>query len=172
MESQFPLVPCSVAKSSLTVFDPMDCSMPGFAVLHCLPEFAQTHVHWVGDAIQPSHPLLPLLLLPSSLSEHLGLSIELALFIRWSKYWSFSSSISPSGEYSGLISFKIDWIGLLLVQLSLRSLLQHHNSKTLILLYGPPLTFRHDYGKNHSFDYMDLCQQSDVSVFEYSLGLS
>ena len=98
-------------------------------------------------------------------------SIALALCIRWSKYWSFSSSISPSSEYSGLISCKIDWIGLLLVQLTLRSLLQHHNSKTLILLYGPTLTSRHDYGKNHSFDYMGLCQQSDVSALVYSLGL-
>ena len=85
----------------------MNCSTPGFPVLQHLPEFAQTHVHWVGDIIQPSHPLSPLLLLPSD---------ELALCIRWPKYWSFSFSISPSNEYSGLISFRIDWFDLLAVQ--------------------------------------------------------
>ena len=91
----------------------MNCSTPGFPILHCLPEFAQTYVHWVGDAIQPSHPLLP----PSSpalnLSQHQ--SSESALPIRWPKYWSFSFSISPSNEYSGLICFKIDWFDLLAI---------------------------------------------------------
>ena len=87
----------------LTPFDPMDCSMPGFPVHHQLPELTQTHVHRVGDAIQPSHPLL----FPSpptfNLSQHQGLSSESVLHITWSKYWSFS--ISPSNDYSGLISF-------------------------------------------------------------------
>ena len=99
----------SVAQSCLTLCDPMGCSTPDFPVHNQLPELAQTHVHWVSDAIQPSHPLSP----PSppnfNLSQHQGLSNESALHIRWPKYWSFSFSISPSNEYSGLISFTIDW---------------------------------------------------------------
>ena len=87
----------------------MDCSMQVFPVLHHIPEFAQTHVHWVGDVIQPSHPLLSPLLLPSIFPSIRIFSNESALRIRWPKYWSFSFSISPSNEYSGLISFWIDW---------------------------------------------------------------
>ena len=87
----------------------MDCSTPAFPVLHHFPEFSQTHVHGVNDAIQPSHPLLPLSPPALKISEHQGnFSNELALCIRWPKYWSFSFSISPSSEYSGLISFRID----------------------------------------------------------------
>ena len=101
----------------------MDCSMPGFPVLHYLPEFAQTQIRWVGDAIQPSHPLVS----PSSLAfnppQHQGLFSESALRIRWPKYWSFSFSISPSNEYSGLISFRMDWLDLLAVQETLKNLL-------------------------------------------------
>ena len=99
--------------------------------LHCLLEFAQTHVHWVSDAIQPSHPLsllFPFALNPSSIRVF---SNESALRIRWPKYWKFSFSISPSNEYSGLISFRIDWIDLL--QATLKSLLQHHNLTASIL---------------------------------------
>ena len=102
----------------------MDSSTPGFPVLHYLPEFAQTHVHWVSDAIQLSHPLSPALLLPSIFPSMKVFSNELALRIMWSKYWSFS--FSPSNEYSGLISFRIDWFDLLAVQGTLKSLLQHH----------------------------------------------
>ena len=103
---------CSVAKSCPTLCDPMDCSMPGFPVLHYLPEFPQTHVHWVDDAIQPSHLLLSSPDL--NLSQHQGLfPNESALPIRWSQYWSFSFSISPPNEYSGLISLRTDWIDLL-----------------------------------------------------------
>ena len=83
----------------------MDCNTPGFPILHCLPEFAQTHAHWVSDAIQSSHPLSP----PSSLAQHQGLFQWVILCIRCPKYWSFSPNISPSNEYSGLISFRIDW---------------------------------------------------------------
>ena len=86
--------------------DPMDCSVPGFPVLHYLPVFAQTHVHCVDDAIQPAHPLVPLSPPAFSLSQYQGLSNEMALHIRWPKCWSFS--ISPPKEYSGLISFRID----------------------------------------------------------------
>ena len=105
--------------------------MAGFPVHHQCPELAQTHVHQVRDATQPSCPRL----LPSSPAfnptQHWGLLNELALHIRWPKYWSFS--ISPSNEYSGLISFKIDWFELLAVQQTLKSLLQHHSSKASVL---------------------------------------
>ena len=122
---------CSVTKSCLTLCDPMGCSTPGFPVLHCLLEFAQTHVHWVSDAIQLPHLLQPLLfplLFPS-----IGVfSSESTLSIRWPKYCSFSFIISPSSEYLGLNSFRIDWFDLLVVQGTLKSLLQHHNSKAPI----------------------------------------
>ena len=92
----------------------MDCKTPGFPVFHYLLEFAQTHVHWVNDAIQPYHLLLPLLLLPSVFPSIKVFSNESALHIRWPKYWSFS--ISHSNEYSGLISFRTDWFDLLAVE--------------------------------------------------------
>ena len=92
---------CSVTKSCPTLCDPMNCSMPGFPVLHCLPEFAQTHVHQVGDAIQPFVLCCPLLLLPSIFSSIRVFSNESTLRLRWSKYWRFSFSISPSNVYSG-----------------------------------------------------------------------
>ena len=109
---------------------------PGFPFLHHLPEFAQTHVCWLGDAIQPSHPLLSPFPPAFNLSGIRVFSSESALHIRWPKYWSFSFSISPSNEHSGLstISFRMDWLDLLAVQGTLKSLLQHHSSKTSILL--------------------------------------
>ena len=111
----------------------MDYSTPGFPVHHQLPELAQTHVHQIGDAIQPSHSLLSLSPPAFNLDQHQGFSNESFLHIRWPKYWSFSFSISPSNEYSGLISFRIDWFDVLAVQGTLKSLLQHHSSKALIL---------------------------------------
>ena len=105
---------------------------PGLPVHHQLPEFAQTHVHWVGDAIQPSHPCHPLLLLPSIFLSIRVFSKESPLRIWWPKYWSFSFNISPSNEHSGLISFRIDCLDLLAVQGTLKSLLQHHSSKASI----------------------------------------
>ena len=108
----------------------MDCSKPGFLVLHYLPKFAQTHVHRVGDTIQLSHPL-SLFLLPSIFPSIRVFSNELALHSRWPKYWSFS--IHPSNKYSGLISFMIDWFDLLVIQGILKSFLQHHNLKASIL---------------------------------------
>ena len=98
---------CSAAQSCLTLCDAMDSSTPGSRVLHCLPEFAQTHVHWVGDAIRQSHPLMPLPLQPSIFPRIRVFPNESALHIRWANYWSFS--INLSNEYSGLISFRIDW---------------------------------------------------------------
>ena len=116
--------------------DHMDCSTPGFPVLHHLPEFAQTHVHWVCDAIQWSHPLSPLSSPALNLSQHLGLFQWVTFPIRWPKYWSFSFSISPSSEYSGLISFRIDCFDLLAVQGTLKSFLQHHGLKASILRHS------------------------------------
>ena len=109
----------------------------------------------------------PLLFLPSIFPSIRVFSSELALCIRWLKFWSFS--INPSSEYSGLISFRIDWLDLLAVQGTLKGLLQHHSggihSLVLSLLYGPTLTFIYDDWKNHNFDYMDLCQQMMSLLF-------
>ena len=104
---------------------PMGCSLPGLPVHHHLPEITQIHVHWVSDAIQPSNPLYPLLLLPSIFPSNRVFSNELVLHIRWPKYWRFSFSISHSNEYLGLTSFGMDWLDLLEVQGTLKSLLQH-----------------------------------------------
>ena len=110
--------------------------MPGRPVHHHLLELTQTHVHRVGDAIQPSHPLSSLLLLPSIFPSIRVFSNESVIRTRWPKYCSFSFSISPSNEYSGLISFRIDWLDILAVQGILKSLLQHHSSKASILWYS------------------------------------
>ena len=107
----------------------MDCSTPGLPVHHQLSEFMQTHVYPVGDAIQPSHALSPAF----NLSGIRVFSSESVLRIRWPNYWSFSFSISPSNEYSGLISFRMDWLDLLAVQGTLKSLFQHHSSKASVL---------------------------------------
>ena len=144
----------SVAQSCLTLCDPMDCSMPGFPIHHHLPEFIQTHVHWVSDAIQPSHPLSspspPAFNLPSIR----GFSNESFLRIR---YWSFNFSISPSNEYSGLISFRMNWLNLFAVQGTLKKLLWHYSSNASILQCSAFFMVQlshplHDYWKNQSFD--------------------
>ena len=125
----------SVAQLYPTLCEPMDCSMPGFPVHHQLPELTQTHVHRV--LVMPSNHLIlcrPLPFLPSIFPSIKVFSNELALCIRWPEYWHFS--ISPSGEYSGLISLRIDWFDLLAVQGTLKSLLPHHNTKALILWYS------------------------------------
>ena len=116
----------SVAQSCLTLCDSMNHSTPGLPVHHQLPEFTQTHVHRVSDAIQPSHPLLspsPPAPIPPSIRVF---SNESTLLMRWPKYWSFSFSIIPSKEIPGLITFRMDWLDLLAVQGTLKSLLQHH----------------------------------------------
>ena len=123
----------SVVQSCPTLCDPMDSSTPGFSVHHQLLEVTQTHVHWVSDAIQPSHPLSSPLLPPSSFPSIRVFSNESALHIRWPKCWSFSFSISPSNEFSELISFRMDWLDLLAVQGTLKNLLPHHSSKASIL---------------------------------------
>ena len=116
----------SVTKSCPTLCDTMDCSTPGFPVHHQLPELAEAHVPQVSDAIQPSHLLFSPSPLAFNLSQHQGLfQYESVLCIRWPKFRSFSFSINPSNEYSGLISFRIEWFDLLAVQGTLKSLLQH-----------------------------------------------
>ena len=123
----------SVAQSCPTLCDPMNCSKPGLPVHHQLLEFTKTHVHQIGDAIQPSHPLSspsPLAPIPPSIRVF---SNESTLRMRWPKYWSVSFSISPSKDHPGLISFRMDWLDLLVIQGTLKSLLQYLNSKASVL---------------------------------------
>ena len=146
----------SVAQSCPTLCNPMDCSTPGFPVHHQLPEFTQTHVYHVSDAVQPSHTLSSPSPPAFNLSQHQSFSNESALCIRWPKCWSFSFSISPSNEHSGLISFRMDWLDLLAVQGTQESSptpqFKSINSSELSLLYSPTLTSIHDHWKKHSFD--------------------
>ena len=145
----------SVAQLCPTHCDPMDCSTPGFPVHHQLPKLAQTHVHRVGHAIQPSH----LLSSPSppafNPSQHQGLFNESVLHIWWPKYWSFSFSTSPSNEHSRLISFRIDWLDLLLSKELARifpsTIIQKNQFFGAKRSFCPTLVSMHDYWKNHSF---------------------
>ena len=115
----------------------MGCSTPGLPVHHYLPEFAQTHVRWFDDAIQPSHPLSSSSPPTFNLSQHQGFfPKESDLCFRWPQYWSFSFNISHSNEYSGFISFRIHWFDLLAFQETLKSLLQHHSLKASILWHS------------------------------------
>ena len=146
--------------------NPMDCSMPGFPVHYQLLELAQTHI----ELVMPSNHLIfcSSLLLQSSIFPSIRVfSNQSVLHIRWPKYWNFS--ISPSNEYSGLISFRMDCLDLLAIQGTLKSSpaprFKSISSSVLSFLYGPTLTSIHDYWKNHTFDYADLCQQSNVSAF-------
>ena len=126
----------SVTQSCLTLCNPMNCSTPGLPVHHQLPESTQTHIHWVGDAIQSSHPLSS----PSSpalnLSQHQGLFKWVSSSHQVPKVCSFSFSISPSNEHPGLISFRMGWLDLFAVQGTLKSLLQHHSSKASVLWHS------------------------------------
>src|SRR5574339_390476 len=151
--SEFSSVKFSaVAQSCPTLFDPMDHSTPGLPVHHQLPEFTQTHVHRVSDAIQPSHPFSSC---PQSLPASDSFPMS-QLFACGDQYWSFSFSISPSKEIPGLISFRMDWLDLRAVQGTLKSLLQHHSSKASILRRSAFFTVQisHPYmttGKTSSF---------------------
>ena len=142
----------SVSQSCPTLCDPMNRSTPGLPVHHQLPEFTQTRIHRARDAIL-CHPLL---LLPSIFPSIRVFSSESALHIRWPKDWSFSFNISPSSEYSGLISFRMDWSDLSEVQGTLKSSptpqFQRINSSALSFLHSPTLTSIHDHRKSHSLD--------------------
>ena len=158
--------------SHVWLCDPMDCSTPGFPVHHQLPEFTQTHAHWVSAAIQPSHPLSSPSPPAFRLSQHQGLSNKSVLLIRWPKYWSFSFKISPSNEYSGLISFRVDWLDLHAVQGTLKNLLQHHSSKASVPQCSAFFIVHLSYpcrttGKTIALTMvltLDLCWQSNVSA--------
>ena len=152
-----------------TLCDTTDCKIPGSSVLHHLPEFVQIHVHWVSDATQPFHPLSPPSPSAFNLSQHQVFSNESALHTRWSKYWSFSFSISPSVNIQDW--FPLGWT--CWIPFSPRDsqesspTLQFKSINSLVLsfLYIPTLTSIHDYWKNHSLYYMNLCWQNNVSVF-------
>ena len=156
----------SVTQSCPTLCDPMNRTTLGLPVHDQLPESTQTHVHWVGDAIQPSHPLSSPSPPAHNLSQHQGL----LQWLRWPKYWSFSFNISPSNEHPGLISFRMDWLDLHAVPGTLKSLLQHHSSKASILLRSAFFTVQiwHPYmttGKTIALTRRLLCWQSNVSAF-------
>ena len=150
----------SVAQSCPTLCDPMNCSTPGLPAYHQLPEFTQTHIHQVGNATQPCDPLLsPFSSCPQSLPASESFSSESTLLMRWPKCGSFSFSINPSKEHPGLISFRMDWLDLLAVQGTLKSLkglsapqFKSINSSVLSFLHSPTLTSIHDHWKNHRFD--------------------
>ena len=161
--SVFPLIKwegcqfSSVGQSSPTLCDSMNCSTPGLPVHHQLPEFTQIHIHLVGDAIQPSHPLSSCTPPALNLSQHQGLFKWISSLHQVAKLWSFSFNISSSSEHTGLISFRMDWLDLLAFQGTLKSLLQHHSSKASILQHSAffIVQLSHPYmttGKNHSLD--------------------
>ena len=147
----------------------MNRSTPSLPVHHQLLEFTQTHVQWIGDAIQPSHPLSSPSPPALNLSQHQGFFQWVSLRMRWPKYWSFSINISPSNEYLGLITLGMTSWSLCSPRDSQESSptpqFKSINFSVLSLFYSPSLTFIHDYCKNHSFDYTDLCQQCNVSAF-------
>ena len=157
MEKLRPSVQFSSVTQSYTILcDPMDCSTASSPVHYQLPELTQTHVHRVGDVIQPSHPL-PYPSPPAlNFSQHQGLFKRVSSSHQVPKYWSFNFNISLSNEYSGLISFRIDWMDPLAVQGTFKSSPTSHfesiNSSALSILYSPTLTSICDYWKNHSFD--------------------
>ena len=130
----------SVTQSCITICDPMNHSTPGLPVHHQHPEFTQTHIHHVSDAIHPSHPLSSPFPPAPNPSQHQSLFHESTLLMRWPKYWSFSFSIVPSKEHPGLISFRMDWLDLLEVHGTLKSLLQHHSSKASVLQHSASFT--------------------------------
>ena len=161
---------CSVPQSGLILCDPMDCITTGILVLHYLLEFAQTHVLWVNDAVKPSHPLSPTSPLPSVFPSIKVFSSESALWYQGIKVVELQLQHQSFQWIFGLISFRIDWFDLLAAQRTLKSLLQHHSSKALILQCSAffMAQLSHPYmttGKTHIFDNMGLCQQSDICVF-------
>ena len=169
--------PCSISSITRlcpTFWDPMDCSTRGFPAHHQLPEFTQTHAI---ELVMPFNHLLlchPLLLLPSNFPSMKVFSNESGLRIRWPKCWSFSFRISPSNEYSGLISFTIDWFDLLAVQGNLKSCLQHHSSKASVLRCSAFFTIQlsHPYmttGKTIALTRRTFVGKVTSSAFEYAI---
>ena len=160
----------SVAQSCLTPCNPMNHSTPGLPVHHKLPDFTQTQVHQASDAIQPSHPLSspsPPAPKPPSIRVF---SNESTIRMRWPKYWSFSFNIIPSKEIPGLISFRMDWLDLLAVQGTLKSLFEHHSSKASIIRHSAffIVQFSHPYmtpGKTIALMRWTFFWQSNVSAF-------
>ena len=151
--AQFSLV----TQSCPSLCNPMDCSTPGFPGHHQHLELTQTHVHQVSDAIHHFVLCRPFLLLPLIFPSIRFFSNESILRIRRPEYWNFRFSIHPSNDYSGLISFRMDWLDLPAVQMTLKSLLQHHHSKASILWHSAFFIVQlsyplHDYWKNNSFD--------------------
>ena len=143
-------------QSCPTLCNPMDCSMPSFPVLYHLPELTQTHVHWVGDAIQPSHSLSSPSPPTFNLSQYQGLFKWVRSSHHVTKVLEFQLRISPSNKYSGLISFRMDWLDLLqskrLSRVFFNTTVQSINSSVISFLNSPTVTSIHDYWKNHSFD--------------------
>ena len=164
------ICPCwhhSVTQSRPALCNPMDCSTSGFPGLHQVLEFTQTHVHRVSDAIQPSHPLSSPSPPAFNISQHQGLSQWVGSSHQVAKVLEFSFSISPSSEYSGLISFRIDWFNFLANPRDSQESSPAPQFKSInsLALSFFMVQLSHDCWKNHSFDYTDLCQQSDVSAF-------
>ena len=150
----------------------MNCSIPGLPVHYQLAGLTQTHVHWVGDAIQPSYPLTSPYLPALNLFQHQGFSNESALCISWPKYWSFSLNISPSNEHKGLISFRMIWLDLLVFQGTHKSLPQHHSAKASILRCSASfiVQFSHPYmttGKTIALTRLTFA--GNVSAFLYAV---
>ena len=155
----------SVAQSCPTLCNPMDCSKPGLPVHHQLPELAQTHVHQVGYAIQPSHPLSSPSPPAFNPSQHQGLLQGVSSSHQVAKVLEFQLQHQPFQWIFSTDSFRIDWFDLLAVQGTLKSLLQHHSSKASILRHSAffrvQLTTIHDYWKNHCFDYLQ-CRRTPI----------
>ena len=150
----------SVTQSCLTLWNLMNRSTPGLLVHHHLPAFTQTHVHWVNDVIQPSHPLSSPSPPAFNLSQHQGLFQLVSSSHQVAKVLEFQLQHQSFHEYSGLISFRMDWLDLLVVRGTHKSLPQHHSSKASVLqcsaFFMVQLISIHDYWKNHSLDYMNL----------------
>ena len=163
---------CSVARRYLTLCDPMDCSTPGFPGPHHVSKFVQVHVHCIRDAVQPSHPLTFSSPSTLKLSQHQVLFQWVVCAHQTPKHWSFNFSISSSSEYSGLTFLKIDWSPCCprdFQESSPAPQFKGINSLVFCLLYSPALTIVHDHWEDHSLDYMDLCQQSNVSAFKHTV---
>ena len=150
----------------------MDCSVPGLSVPHYFPKLAQIHAHGIDDDTHPPPPLMPSSPLPSIFPTIRDFSNESAILIRWPKYWSFSFSISPSNKYLELISLMIDWFDLCFPGDSQECCsalqLKDINFSVFCLLYGPALRTIYDHWEDHSLDYTNFCQQSNVSTFQHT----